>query len=215
MMKSEEFYKEYQEAKEILIEEKFPKGIVAFGSARIPYADPHIQEIRDVAGDCAQYAIENKKPISFITGGGPSVMTAWLELPHKVGADTGAMALELPFETKDTQMQYCNPKTSFLFKTFQARKAIMIEFAKAVVIFKGGFGTMDELFEVITLIKTGRIPKIPIFIYPQEFYKDVLNFKTFLDDGTIRQDEYDLLIFVKSREELMEKLYNVIDIENK
>jgi len=212
-MRSEEFYDEYKSAKEQLEKENFPKGIVAFGSARISYADPHIQEIKEIAGDCARYALENKKSISFITGGGPSVMTAWLELPNDQGADTGAMALELPFEAKSSQMQHCNLKTSFMFKTFQARKAIMMEFAKAIVIFKGGFGTMDELFEVMTLIKTGRIPTIPIFIYPEEFYKDVLNFQTFLNAGTIKQEENDMLTFVKSREELMEKLCNVIDLE--
>jgi len=212
-MKSEEFYDEYKAAKEQLTKENFPKGLVAFGSARISYADPHIQEIKEIAGDCAKYAIENEKKVSFITGGGPSVMTAWLELPNEAGANTGAMALELPFEAKTSQMQHCDLKTSFLFKTFQARKAIMMEYAKAVIIFKGGFGTMDELFEVMTLIKTGRIPQIPIFIYPEDFYKDTLNFEEFLKAGTIKQEENDMLIFVKSREELMEKLYSVIDSE--
>jgi uncharacterized protein (TIGR00730 family) len=212
-MKSKEFYDEYQKAREKLIKENFPKGLLAFGSARIPYEDSHIQEIKEIAGKCAEYSLKKKKPTSFITGGGPSVMTAWLELPHKKGADTGAMALELPFEKRENQMQHCNLETSFLFKTFQARKAIMMEFAKAIIIFKGGFGTMDELFEAITLIKTGRMSKVPIFIYPQNFYKNVLNFQEFLKAGTIRQDENDLLTFINSKEELVEKLYEVIDRE--
>jgi len=132
-------------------------------------------------------------------------------LPHKLGANTGAMALELPFEAKDVQMQFCNPETSHRFKTFQARKAIMMEFAKAIIIFKGGFGTMDELFEVMTLIKTGRIPQIPILIYPQEFYKDTLNFQKFLETGTIKQEENDMLTFLTSRKELTEKLCDIIN----
>jgi len=75
-MKSKEFYDEYTEVKNKLINNKFPNGLVAFGSARIPYDDPHIQEIKEIAGDCAKYALDKKKEVSFITGGGPSVMTA-------------------------------------------------------------------------------------------------------------------------------------------
>lgn len=202
---------EYKFAREQLEKEGFPKGLVAFGSARIPYDDSHIQEVRKIAEDCAKYAMDNEKEISFITGGGPSIMTAWLELPHKLDANTGAMALELPFEKKEDQLRYCNPKTSFLFKTFQARKAIMLEYAKAVIIFKGGFGTLDELFEAITLIKTGKMAGVPIFVYPSDFYKDLLNFDALLKAGTINDKEYNILNMFDSKDDLMEELYKVID----
>lgn len=209
-MENLDFKAEYNQVKDRLVEKGFPKGVVAFGSARIPYSDPHIQEIREIAGDCAKHVLENEKKTSFITGGGPSVMTAWLEMPHKLGAETGAMALKLPHETKDQQMKFCDPDTSHCFQTFQARKAIMFEFAKAIVVFKGGFGTMDELFEALTLIKTGKIPEIPLIIYPEDFYKDILNFNAFLDAGTINQEEYDFLEFIDSRKELMKRLFEII-----
>lgn len=202
---------EYKFAREQLAKENFPKGLVAFGSARIPYEDDHIQEIRTIAEDCAQYANDNDKAISFITGGGPSVMTAWLELPHKLEAHTGAMALELPHEKKEDQLKYCNHKTSFMFKTFQARKAIMMDYAKAIVIFKGGFGTLDELFEAVTLIKTERMPEVPILVYPGTFYKDILNFDALYKAGTINEREYNMLKIYDSKEDLMKDLYEIIE----
>jgi len=203
--------KEYETVKNKLKKNNFPKALVAFGSARIPYDDPHIQEVIEMGGDCAKHALKNNRKISFVTGGGPSIMTAWLERPHKLGADTGAMALQLPHEARKDQLKFCNLKTSHIFQTFQARKAILIEYAKAIIIFKGGFGTLDELFEVIALIKTKRIKNIPILIYPGKFYKDILNFKTFLEAGTITPEEAKVVTFFDKKEELFKALCNIID----
>ena len=184
-------------------------GFLAFGSARIPDNDPHIKEIEEVSYLCAKRILEHHKKISFITGGGPSTMTAWLKPAHQLGCQASAMAITLPFEEEITE--FADKKLSFKFIHFSSRKKTMFTYAKAIIIFKGGFGTMDELYEALTLIHNGHVKKIPVFVYPADFYKDVLNFDVFLRERTINQNDADLLTFVNTKEELLNYLYKIID----
>lgn len=207
-------FKEYEDARNKLIKNKLYKGIVAFGSARIPMDDPHIKEIHEIAVKCAERVLAKKKKISFITGGGPSVMTAWLEGSYNTGAQAAGMALVLPHEKPEDQLKFCDKDVSYVFETFQARKALMFEFAKCIIIFKGGFGTMDELFEALTFMKTHKIPDIPVFIYPADFYENILNFDSFLEAKTIKPEEIECLHYINSKEELLKKLFELIDNDN-
>jgi uncharacterized protein (TIGR00730 family) len=203
---------DYLKNKEILVKSNFPKGFVAFGSARIPMSDQHMLDIVEISKLCAKRVLEKKKRISFITGGGPSVMAAWLKGAFEEGAPTSGITLILPHETSKDILQFCDKETSCIMSTFQARKALLLEYAKALIIFKGGYGTMDELFETLTLIKTGKIPKIPIFIYPADFYQGIKTLTaSFVEEKTINRDEIDILNYVNTKEELIEKLYNIID----
>ena len=205
-------FEEYEIARKKMIDNNLYKGIVAFGSARIPLSDPHLIEVEEIARQCALKVKKEDRKVSFITGGGPSIMTAWLKGAYEVGGvQTAGMAMLLPHERKEDQLKFCDLKISNVFDTFEARKAIMLEFAKCLVIFKGGFGTMDELFTALTLMKTKKIPEIPVFVYPADFYKDVLNFDSFLKAKTIKQDELNILHFVNSKEELLEELFKVIE----
>ena len=194
--------------------EKFKKNglhnsIVAFGSARIKPEDKHYKEIVEISKLCAERIKKNNKKISFMTGGGPAVMEAWLKGGYEVGIQTSGIGIVLPHEQK--MNDYCDEKYSCVFNTFAPRKQVFYEYAKAIIVFKGGFGTMDELFEALTLIATKRIRKVPILVYPADFYKDVFNFTTFLEANTIRQDEWDFLTMCKTKEQLLEELYKVID----
>lgn len=202
---------DYKNAKDILEKRNFPKGLLAFGSARLPMDDPHIKEVEEISELCAKRILEKNKDISFITGGGPSVMTAWLKPAYKLGAKTSGMAMLLPHETREQQLQYCDKDTSFIFDTFQSRKALMLEYAKCIVVFKGGTGTLDELFEALVSMKTGKINEFPIFIYPADFYSDVLNFKKLVDGGTLSLEDFDTLHLMNSKEELLQELYKIID----
>lgn len=205
-------FEEYEIARKKMIENNLYKGIVAFGSARIPLTDPHVMEVEEIARKCAMKVKDEERKVSFITGGGPSIMTAWLKGAYEVGGvQTAGMAMLLPHEKKEDQLKYCDLRVSNVFDTFEARKAILLEFAKCLVVFKGGFGTMDELFTALTLMKTKKIPEIPVFIYPSEFYKNILNFDNFLRTKTINEDELNILNFVNSKGELLERLYDVIE----
>ncbi len=205
---------DYKNAKQTLEKYKFPKGLLAFGSARLPMDNPHIKEVEEISEICAKRILKNGNKISFITGGGPSVMTAWLKPAFELGAKTSGMAMLLPHETKEQQLQYCDRSTSFIFDTFQSRKALMLDYAKCIIVFKGGTGTLDELFEALVAMKTGKIEEFPIFIYPADFYSDVLNFKKLVDGGTLSPGDFDTLHFINSKDELLNELFKIIDGDN-
>ena len=183
------------------------KGIVAFGSARIPDTDVHIKEIEEISELCAKRIKEKNKQISFITGDGPSVMTAWLKGAKKYGAQTAGFAIKLPFEEETSgYSDYC-----YEFTNFPARKQTFFDFALCYVIFKGGFGTMDELYNLLCYMQNGKESKKPILVYPEDFYKNTLNFKEFIENGTIGNESMNLLKLCKTKEELLTHLYNIID----
>ncbi len=199
----------YKHASKKLLRNGLYSGIVAFGSSRIPDDDQHIHDIEYISELCAKRIIEKKKKISFITGDGPSVMKAWLKPAAKIGIQTSGFSITLPFE--EDVSGYSDKKLSYTFTNFPARKQIMFDHAIAYVVFKGGFGTMDELFNLLIYITTGRAEKKPIFVYPKSFYKDVLNFDKFIENKTIEPDSAELLTYFDSKEELLQALYKIID----
>ena len=202
----------YKHASKKLDKNGLYDGIVAFGSARIPDTDPHIKEIEEISELCAKRIFEKNKKISFITGDGPSVMTAWLKPAAKVGIQTAGFSITLPFE--ESTSGYSDKKISYTFTNFPARKQVMFDHAIAYIVFEGGFGTMDEVFNLLVYITTGRAKKKPIFVYPKSFYKNALNFSEFLEHGTIGKDGADLLTFFDTKEQLLDALYQVIDNYN-
>ena len=204
-----EVFEKFDDAVEMFKKNGLYNSIAAFGSARIQPEDEHYKEIVEISKLCAERIKKNNKKISFMTGGGPAVMEAWLKGGYEVGIQTSGIGIVLPREQK--MNKYCNDKYSCVFTTFAPRKQVFYEYSKAIIVFKGGFGTMDELFEALTLIATKRLRKLPIFVYPADFYKDVFNFQTFLEANTIRQDEWDFLTMCKTKEQLLEELYKIID----
>ena len=199
----------YNHANKKLKKNGLYNGIVAFGSARIPDDDPHIKEIEEISALCATRIKDQNKKISFITGDGPSVMTAWLKPAAKIGIQTAGFAITLPFE--ENTSGYSDKKISYTFTNFPARKQVMFDHAMAYVIFKGGFGTMDEVFNLLVYITTGRAEKKPIFVYPKSFYKNILNFDEFVKNGTIGEDGANLLTYFDTKEELLKALFYLSD----
>ena len=186
-------------------------SMTAYGSARIPLTDAHLQDIIEVSRECAKRIKEKNKKLSFMTGGGPSVMTAWVMGAKENGVQSSGIAITLPKEMKEDRLKFCDRKFSAVCKTFQARKAIFTEYSKCYIIFKGGFGTLDEFYEMLTLMNTGKIPVVPVFVYPADFYKDVMNFTNFLKEGTISQKNISMLHLIKTKEELKKELFKFID----
>lgn len=202
-------FKDFIKAKKRLEKNGLYKGIVAFGSARICENNKHYQEVVEIADLCATRILEKNKKISFITGGGPSIMTAWLQGAYRKKIQTAG--LFMPLQQEKELNKYAIKKISCIVETLESRKAILFEYAKCVVVFKGGYGTFDEVFGLITLIRTGLMKPIPIFVYPADFYKDVFNFKNLLEEGTINKQEAEMLVMCKTKEELLNKLYSFID----
>ena len=139
------------------------------------------------------------------TGGGPGVMEAANLGAHEAGGKTIGLNINLPFEQNPNP--YITPSLNFEFHYFFMRKFWFAYLAKALVIFPGGFGTMDELFEILTLAQTDKLAKkILVVIYGSEYWNRVLNFQAFVDAGTVSPEDLDLVQIVNSPEEGFEFL---------
>jgi uncharacterized protein (TIGR00730 family) len=134
------------------------------------------------------------------TGGGPGIMEAGNKGAHQAKGKSIGLNISLPFEQFPNP--YITPELNFEFHYFFMRKFWFAYLAKALVIFPGGFGTLDELMELLTLIQTGKIKKqMPICIYGESFWKNVINFQYLADMGMIEQSDLDLFKFVNSPDE--------------
>src|SRR5580704_13104868 len=134
------------------------------------------------------------------TGGGPGIMEAANLGAHEAGGKTMGLNIKLPFEQNPNQ--YITPSLNFEFHYFFMRKFWFAYLAKALVIFPGGFGTIDELFEILTLAQTDKLAKkILVVIYGSEYWHRIMNFQAFVDAGTVAPEDLNLFKFVDSPED--------------
>ena len=139
------------------------------------------------------------------SGGGPGIMEAANLGASEAGGKTIGLNIRLPFEQFPNR--YITPELNFEFHYFFMRKYWFAYLAKALVIFPGGFGTLDELFEILTLAQTEKLAKkIIVLIYGREYWNRVLNLDVLVDSGTISPEDKDLFCFVDTPEEGFEKL---------
>jgi len=144
------------------------------------------------------------------SGGGPGIMEAANRGASEAGQRSIALGISLPFEQGVNE--YADPELSFEFHYFFIRKFYFLYHAKAVFVFPGGFGTMDELFETLTLIQTNKLQKkMPIYLYGKEFWKGLINFEKFVEWGVISPRDVDLFKLVDSVDEAMESLVSDLD----
>ena len=124
------------------------------------------------------------------TGGGPGIMEAANRGAHEAGAPNIGLNITLPHEQSGNQ--YITPSLSFKFHYFALRKMHFMMRAKALVVFPGGFGTLDELFEVLTLVQTGKAKPAPIVLFGSAFWKRLLNFDALVEQGTVSAEDLKL-----------------------
>ncbi|AMD93427.1 TIGR00730 family Rossman fold protein [Desulfomicrobium orale] len=137
-----------------------------------------------------------------ITGGGFGIMGAANQGAHDVGAKSIGMNIVLPFEQEPNP--YITPELSFQFHYFAIRKMHLLMRAKALVAFPGGFGTMDELFEALTLIQTSKVRPIPVLLFGRRFWHKVINFEALVEEGTISPEDLNIFQYVSTAEEAWE-----------
>jgi uncharacterized protein (TIGR00730 family) len=147
---------------------------------------------RLVAQHSQHCASENK--FFICTGGGPGVMEAANRGAHDLGAQSVGLNIALPHEQGANP--YVTPELSFKFHYFALRKMHFMMRAKALVAFPGGFGTLDELFEVLTLVQTKKAKPVPIFLYGSAYWKKLLNFDVLVDEGAISPEDVNLFKYV-------------------
>ena len=174
--------------------EKVPSpAVTIFGSARVRDDHPAYGEAREVARLFAESGF------TVITGGGPGVMEAANRGAQEGGGLSVGFNIELPHE------QYANPylDVSLTFKHFYVRKTMFVKPAEGFVIFPGGFGTFDELFEALTLIQTGKVRQFPVVLFDSSYWAGLLDWidSPVLEEKMISPEDYELLHLTDDTEE--------------
>jgi len=189
-------------------EEKIESTIVVFGSARIPApedgaGDPEKIAIYEEARRFARMMSERKPHDGLrdviVTGGGPGIMEAANRGAHEAGGRSVGLNIVLPHEQAPNP--YATPELSFQFHYFAIRKMHFLMRARALVCFPGGFGTMDELFETLTLIQTGKVVPIPVLLFKEKWWRRIVNFEAMAEEGVIAHSDLKIFQFVETAEE--------------
>ena len=217
---------------EMLLEEaNIGSTLVMYGSARIP-APEHCEALlaaadtdekravaerlvakskyyevaRQLARTASTCAVVEKGMRQFVvcSGGGPSIMEAANRGAAEVGAETIGLNIVLPHEQAPNR--YVTPRLSFQFHYFALRKMHFLLRARAVAVFPGGFGTLDEFLELLTLIQTGKMKPMPILLYGKEFWTRILNFEALAEEGVINRKDLDLFHWCETAADGWEKI---------
>lgn len=160
------------------------------------------REFAHIVSSQCQRGEENDYVI--VTGGGPGIMEAANRGAFDVHAKSVGLNIYLPLEQAPNP--YITPDLCFQFRYFAMRKFHFLLRAKALVVFPGGYGTLDELFEVLALRQTGRMQDIPIIMFGREFWTKVINFQYLADEGTIDDDDLDLFRYAETAPQAWEMI---------
>jgi uncharacterized protein (TIGR00730 family) len=199
-----------------LAERGIVSSVVMFGSARIP--DPalgaaptpglaqlgvYYEEAREFARLCTLRALATGNREGVVcTGGGPGIMEAGSRGAAEAGGISISLNIVLPHEQAPNP--FGTPDLSFNFHYFAIRKMHFLMRARAIAVFPGGFGTLDELFEVLTLVQSGRMHRLPILLFGEPFWESVVNWDALVDAGTIAPQDTELFAYVDSAAEAMD-----------
>ncbi len=182
--------------------EKYPRSVSILGSARLKPGSPYYIKAENLAK-----RIVTDLKYTVVTGGGPGIMEAANKGAFEAGGNSLGFGIKLPQEQKPNV--YLNGYVEFEY--FFSRKTLLFHAAETYIYFPGGFGTMDELFEVLTLIQTGEMPKVPVVLVGSEFWgpllqtieKELLN-----DEHTIDPKDTQIYKIVDSEDEIIEIIKN-------
>jgi uncharacterized protein (TIGR00730 family) len=198
---------EYEKAEEALRAWAIRSTIVVFGSARAAQSGDQSARWYDEARRFGRIASERGGALRprddvrdnvIATGGGPGIM----EAANRGAADAGApsIGLNIGLPREQEPNAYSTPDLTFQFHYFAVRKFHFAMRANALVVFPGGFGTIDELFELLTLMQTAKMPVIPVVLVGKQYWTRVINFTTLVEEGTIAQTDLDLFSYADDAE---------------
>lgn len=177
-----------------------------FGSARTNPDHPYYKMAVDIA------RLLTEDGFGVITGGGPGIMEAGNKGAHIYGGKSVGLNINLPFE--QSHNQYIDNDKNLNFRYFFVRKVMFVKYAQAFVALPGGFGTMDELFEVLTLVQTGKISKVPIILVGKDYWagmKDWIQTVMLEKESNISADDMDLMPIIDKPEEVTEIINKFYD----
>lgn len=203
----------------MLDEAQIKSTLVIYGSARIPepgaasaHPDPEVaanleklsafyDQARSLARIASRIPRDSDGGRHFVvcSGGGPSIMEAANRGAHDVRAESIGLNIVLPHEQLPNR--YVTPDLSFQFHYFALRKMHFLLRARAVAVFPGGYGTLDEMFELLTLIQTGKVKPIPILLFGRQFWDEIINFDALVRHGVIAAHDLSLFRYVETADE--------------
>jgi uncharacterized protein (TIGR00730 family) len=208
-MRGTRFMLEYQKAEDILRAARINSTVVVFGSARVREDGPEkhrhwyaqARELGDLVSrrGGALDGASGKREHVIATGGGPGIMEAANRGATEAGAPSIGFNITLPHEQEPNA--WSTPELTFKFHYFAMRKMHLAMRAKALVVFPGGFGTLDEMFEILTLRQTGKMPPCTILLFDRAFWGRVVNLEALAAEGFIRADDLKLFSFADTVEE--------------
>ncbi|MDO5603906.1 MAG: LOG family protein [Paracoccus sp. (in: a-proteobacteria)] len=201
----------------ILDERGIESTVVMFGGARIPTPEARAGARTEMLASLSVYyeqayrfammmtersLASYGKEYVICTGGGPGVMEAGNKGAHDAGGQSIGLGIVLPHEQAPNE--YVTPDLCFNFHYFAIRKMHFLMRARAITVFPGGFGTLDELFETLTLIQTGRMRRVPLLMFGRAFWNGIIDWQALAASGTISDEDLDLLNYVETAEEAVE-----------
>ena len=187
--------------------------VVLFGGARVPAPrqldgtrTETLRELGRFYDEARRFAAEVTRRGTpgqnvVVTGGGPGVMEAGNRGAQEAGGRSIGLGIVLPHEQAPNL--YVTPELCFNFHYFATRKMQFLIRAAAVAVFPGGFGTLDELFETLTLIQTGRMDRVPVVLFGEAFWRSIIDWEALAEAGTISPEDLDLFRFVETAEEAL------------
>lgn len=209
----------------LLAEHEIGSTVVVFGSSRIPTPDAcdpselamkpgRVLDKKKAYDEARRFAeiasVEGRKHRSegkefvVVTGGGPGIMEAANRGAADVDAESIGLNIVLPHEQAPNS--YITPELCFQFHYFAIRKMHFMMRAKALVCFPGGFGTLDELFEALTLIQTGKAKPIPLLLFDEAYWRRIVNFEAMVEEGVISEEDLDLFSYVENADQAWSKI---------
>ena len=168
---------------------------------RLAAKSRYYDEARKLARIASEYApIEGgKRQFVVCSGGGPSIMEAANRGAAEAGAESVGLNIVLPHEQAPNR--YVTPYLSFKFHYFALRKMHFLLRARAVAVFPGGYGTLDEFLELLTLIQTGKMQPIPVLLFGRDYWNRIINFEALAEEGTINREDLDLFDWCETAED--------------
>jgi uncharacterized protein (TIGR00730 family) len=200
---------EYEKAEEILRSWIVRSTIVVFGSARVRPGSPWYEEARlfgRIASERggARNADGKTRDNVITTGGGPGIMEAASRGAMEAGAPCIGFNIGLPHEQGPNA--YSTPELTFQFHYFAVRKFHFAMRANALVVFPGGFGTLDELFELLTLMQTNKMHHVPVVLVGEAYWSQLVNFKHLIREDMISAEDLELFAFADGAEDAWDRL---------
>ena len=171
---------------------------------RVDQARHYEQARRFASLISARFQQQNRRDFVVVTGGGPGIMEAANRGAFEAGARSIGLNITLPHEQAPNP--YMCPELAFRFHYFAVRKMHFLLHAKGLVAFPGGYGTLDELFEVLTLIQSGKMKRIPVILAGRAFWRRAVDFDLLLDEGYVSPSDLDLFTCVDEAEEIIDAL---------